>query len=235
VALAWDYSVASPTTSPFVRFVLIDYYSGDATIPAPVAIHWQGRTYFAFATDGSEENDVVVVYDKKNAFTVYENWRIKGFTKFRGRLTAIQDYALVELEAGYTDLGARIDGEARTGIIAGESLLALQDVEANLVGSNNAYSPDTNGAIEIVPMAGEDELDAVWILPVPPSPDKEISRVHGEPADEFDWSWGQAYSLVFRTSQQTTNNKAVADQQEVIQQVDLKLITADMSRNYTGK
>ncbi len=233
--LIWVYTVATPTVSPVVKFVLVEYFQGDNDIPRPVAVHWAGRTYFAFATNGAEENDTVVVYDKKNAFTVYKNWRIKGFTRFRGQLTAIQDYELVQLEVGNTDLGAVIKGHARTGVLAGDPILSIQDMEANLVGTQNQYFPDTEGALEIVPMGGEDELDTTWILPIPTSDSKEINRVHGIPPDGFDWAWGQAFSLVIRTSERTTTYVAVPDQQEVLQKLDLKLVAAKMGRNFEGK
>ncbi len=235
--LTWAYSVAVPTSTPSIRSVLVEFFLGVSNVPRPVGIHWMGRTYFAFATNGALENDTVLVYDKKNAFTVYEGWFIEGFTVFKNMLTAFQGYDLVQCETGTTDMGARIDGEAWLPTLAQENMFALQEVEANLEGSNNRFFPDANGNLEIVPMAGDDELPGLWTVPIHPSTSREIQRAHGVPVGDFQWSWGQAFSVRIRTSQQamSTGVAALTDQQEVIQQLDLKLVSANAGRNYTGK
>lgn len=237
ILLTWSYSVANPTVSPFVKSVLIEYFLGTVVAPRPVGIHWKGRTYMAYARNGQPENDVVVVYDKKNAFTMYEGWNIKGFFKFKGMLCSFQGYDLVELEAGSTDMGKRIDGTCRTGVIAGETTASLQEVQANVAGSLSQYYPNANGYVEIVPMAGDDELTGIWAVALPPSGTKEIRRSYGQMPAGFEWSWGQAFSMLIRTSKQllASGYAAQNDQQETIAELDLKLATATSGRNYVGK
>ena len=235
IVLRWVYSVAVPLVSPFVKSVEIDYFNGDLQLPRCVAMHWRGRTYFAFARKGADENDFVIVYDKKNAFTTYEGWSLKGMVKYRGMMVALQDYELVQLEVGATDLGNIVEAEARTGVLADGKIYCIRDMEGNIQSSANQRFTDTKGHLEIVPMAGDDELSGVWALPIATSDTKELLREFGTPVDGFKFKWGQAYSLIIRTSKQEGTYSAVIDQEEILQQLDLKLMQNELARNYTGK
>ncbi len=238
VSLTWDYSVALPLGTPSVKDVLIQYFLGAANSPRPVGIHWRGRTYFAFASVGATANDTVVVFDKGNAFTVYNGWQITAFMIFRGMLCAFQQYDLVQLEEGTTDLGAPIQCLVRTGTIAGENTVSLQDIKANVEGSNSHYFPNANGYAEIVPMAGDDELAGIWMVPLPPSKNLETRRIQGQPDENgFQWSYGQSYSLRIRTSQKAAGSQieALPDQQLNISQIDVALVAFAQGRNYAGK
>lgn len=237
VQMTWSYTVATPTQTPSIKDVLIDYFVGVAFSPRPVGIHWAGRTYFAYASNGAPENDTVVVYDKGNAFTLYTGWNITAFMIFRGMLCAFQDYEFVQLEVGFTDLGARIMPMVRTGVITGENTASIQEVKANVQGSQSSYYPNANGYVEIVPMAGDDEIGGNWVLPLPPSRTKESRRVQGIPVPAFQWAWGQAYSLIIQASEQdpSTGFAALSDQQMNISQIDVSLVAQAQGRNYTGK
>lgn len=234
--LKWIYSVAAPTVSPSLASVAVEYFGGSLTMARPGAFHWKGRTYFAFASEGSEENDVLVVYDKNNVFCLYEGWTIKGFARFKDMMVGLQDYELVQLEDGTTDLGALISAEAHTGTLASDPSNAIQEVWSNVEGSVSQFFPTSNGNIEIVPMAGDDELVAgTWAIPVPPSTKKELRRVAAKFVNAFSYAWGQAFSIAIRTSRQTGKYAPLVDQQESVAQLDLKITTATMGRPYTGK
>ena len=234
--LIWDYTVALPTESPRVSVVDVGYFLGVSTVPPVVAEHWEGRTYFSMAEAGETDNNILIVYDKKNAFTTYRGWRIKGMKKFRNFLTALQDYQLVKLEVGDTDLGNLIEGLARTGALASGSIVALDDFEANVSATVNEAFPGKSGFVKITPYKANDEGSYPWMLEIAENASGEMNRMHGTPLADFGWDWALVWSLEIKTSDETTGNfVASPNQQECIQKLDLSLLSTPVGREYTGK
>lgn len=236
ILLTWNYSVANPIVSPKLQVVDLAYYIGNNNIPRIVAEHWLGRTYFSVAQVGQSENNLVLVYNKKNTWELYTGWSIKGMKEFRGLLTALQGYDLVSLESGYSDLGKIIPGYARTGALSNGTLITLDDVQANVEGSVNQNHPTQDGYVKITPYAGEVAGNFPRMLAIPASATGEMSRQFGEPLADFGWDWGGVYSFEIKTSDETSGTFApYVQQQETIQSLSLKMIARTTGREYTGK
>ena len=83
---------------------------------------FEGRSFWALAENGQPENNIILVYDKKNAWGIFkgQGWGLKAIGIFRNQLVGMDGTTLVRLMTGTTDLGNLIVGKAITGYAGSE-------------------------------------------------------------------------------------------------------------------
>ncbi len=223
--LVWVYTLANPTTGPELDSVDVSYYLGQNTVPRVVAEHWLGRTYFFVAENGQPENNLVLVLQKNNSWTIFRGWNISGVCIFLGQFIGLQGYELVELLSGGLDRGAPIFSRVRPGTFATDSDLSLDDVSVNVSTAKNATA---DGALQVTPYAGNEVIaGGEWLTAIPKTAGlSEVRRVLGKPAGAFEYAWGNAYSLEIGTAP----NPVQRDQPERVMEVDLKLVATEPDR-----
>jgi hypothetical protein len=212
----WDYSVAAPTTSQYVDFVQIAYFLGTASNPRVVGWHWKGRTYWSVANVGSRQNTLVLCYQKNGRWTTYTGWSIKGTAEFLGKLVALQDFSLVQIEVGPKDLGNLIRTKARTGYIMDSATdKCVRDLHMNLQSYVNNSFPTKPGYMKLVPYGANTRLAADWVFPIPATPTIEPRQslgVYTQPS--FPFQYARAFAVEVLTSDETGAYAPVVDQQE---------------------
>lgn len=225
ITYTWNYSIASPTTSPYTAFVSVGYFLGASNLPRIVGIHYKSRTYWACAEDGATKNNVVLVYQKNNTWTKIYGWEIKSMFMFRDQLVGLEAYQFVRLESGATDLGALIVGKARTGYLMGYIDKMISAVQANVLSFVNNLFSNRPGWLKIIPyQAAEALTDGEWVVELPDSEVVEPRRILGEPTEDFSYSWARAFAVQVQTSEDTEGDWVpYLGQPEEIQEVALKL------------
>lgn len=226
LTLTWDYSVAAPTSFPYVEFVTVNYFLGTTEIPTIVGIHHAGRTRWSVSENGEVDNNLEIVYQKNNTWTTCPGRRISGYEIFRGDLVAFEDYTLIRMEKGTKWLGNLIRTLAVTGYIMNEPLdKYIRDLQASLLEYVNADFPTKSGWIKVVPVAaGVDLEEGAWYLPVPATAGEPFPRqVQGQmQPNSFIQAWARAMAIKIMTSDDEENFIPDVGQTEDIQALMLK-------------
>ncbi len=228
--LSWVYSVAVPTTSPKFDFVDIGYFLGNSNIPSVASIHFEGRTRWAVAQDGSAFNNLEVVYQKNSTWTTCPGRNIVAYAIFRSQLVAFVDYTLVRMESGVDWLGAPVVPRAISGYIMGASIdKFIRNLKANVMQYLNPDFPTKQGWWMIraiaagVPIPGSE-----WYLPIPATagPEQFPQQVSGNMLT-FVQKWARALAVEFTVSDDLVDHPPdpgqVLDVQEVL--LDLRSST----------
>ncbi len=225
--LIWINSTTAETTTPYVNFIDVGYYLGNPSNPRVVAEHWNDRTYWSLAVNGSVENNLVCVYQRDNTWTTYTGLRLSSLCKFRGDLVGLIGNDLVRLDTGYTDLGSPILGLAWTGYVLGSNTLkTIRSIHATVMSQVSLESGLPTGWIKVVPIQAETALIAAeWVFPLPGTAALEGRMVAGQPIDDFEFGWATSFSLQISTSDGTTGTFApVVDQSEVIKEIEMLIL-----------
>lgn len=227
ISFDWNYSTLTPT-SQYTDFVQIGYFSGSATLPRIVGWQWKGRTYWSVAEVGQTKNNLVVVYQKDNKWATYTGWSIKGTAEFLGKLVALQDFSLVEIEVGKTDLGNLIRFKARSGYIMDSSTdKCIRDMKFNLQSYVNNKFPTKSGYIKIVPYGANTRLPADWLLEIPATPTVEPRQSLGfVTTAAFPYQYARAFALEILTSDETGLYAPAVDQVANMAGLILKLFVS---------
>ncbi len=208
--LTWEYNLAdAPTESPFIDFVNVGYFLGDADIPRIVSVHHQGRTRWAVATRGNDENNLEIIYQKNNGWTTCPGRNIITYAKFRGDLVAFVGYELARMETGANWLGEIINGRAVTGYMMNDTQdKYIRDIAAAVTRYYNRDFPTKNGWVKIRPIAaGAPLTNAEWFIPIPATADTALfpKQVQGEMV-VFRQGWCRAFALEIMTSNEITGD-----------------------------
>jgi hypothetical protein len=233
--LVWD-DIQTQVT-PSIQFVDIAYLLGAISAPAPSAGFWEGRCYWALSNPGDTNNSFILVLDKKGAWTTYTGWPAKGLNVFRDQFVDIQGFEACYLETGNTDNGNPIVALARTGVISDGRLMGIEDIEANVSTTYDSNFPAKLGYVSIYPMQGDNMGVSPWILPLPSDPNTELQHSMAIPTVPMGRDWGKAFSMEIGTliNGQFAGYSAAVNQQEVIQQLEIKVLASVVGRNYAGK
>lgn len=203
VTLTWDNTIGSPNpgVSPKVDVVDVAYFQGSPNIPRIVAFHYANRTYWALAEAGQTYNNLVMVLQKNDNWTRYDNWRLDGMNVFRGAFVAIEDYSLIKIESGRMDLGSLITASARTGYILNDLAdKCLRDVHVNVASFVNQDQPARSGWMKIQPYGADRPLDAEWFFELPAAATPEPRQVRGQFEGDFPYAYARSFALEVSTS-----------------------------------
>lgn len=228
LALTWIYNSGQVSISPYTDFVEISYFSGLAKLPRVVAWHWKGRTFWAVAQVGNTANNLVLVYQKSGRWTSYTQWSIKGTAEFLGKLVALQNFELVQLETGSKDLGNLIRTRARTGTIMEDITdKCIRWANFNVEAWVNSAFPTKPGYMKLVPYSAGQRLAADWVfqLPAAAAPEPRQVKCNFSQAS-FPYQYARAMSLEVLTSDDTGNFAPVVDQVENMASVMLELFVS---------
>lgn len=226
LSLVWDYMISA--TPVYSEFVQIGYFTGSANLPRVVGWHWKGRTCWAVAEVGQARNNLVCVYQKSGKWTTYTGWRIKGTAEFLGKLVALQDYSLVQIETGNKDLGNLIRTKARTGYIMDSAQdKCIRDVKFNLQSYVNNNFPTKNGYMKLVPYGADTRLPADWVFPIPATPAVEPRQVLALPTQSsFPYQYARAFAVELLTSDDTGAYAPTVDQVESLAGLIMRLFVS---------
>lgn len=226
IVLRWVY--AESAVSPYVDFVGLGYFSGSVNVPRVVGWHWKGRTYWSVAELGQTKNNLVLVYQKNNTWTLYKGWSIKGTNEFLGKLVALQNFELVQLEVGNKDLGNLICTKRRTGyIMDDQSDKCIRYAHVNVSAFVNSRFPTKGGWMKLVPYAADQPLDANWMFEIPAGATTEPRQVLATPIDaSFPYQYARAFAIEVFTSDETGDYAPVVGQTEDLASLMLQLFVS---------
>lgn len=211
VNMTWNYTLGGPDAgniAPYVRFVNVSYFIGNADIPRILAIHHNGRTRWSVAHAGQQTNDLEIVYMKNNRWTTAPNRHIVTYALFRGDLVAFEDYTLIRMETGTNWQGNQIVTKAVTGYLMNDAEdKYIRQILASLMSYTNSNFPTKPGWIKVTPIAaGVPLTDAAWFIP--------ITATAGDPAPvqtkgemvSFTQGWARAFAFMIETSDDFTGD-----------------------------
>lgn len=199
----WDYSVAAPTETPSLEFVVIGYYVGDSSIPTVAAIHYKGRTRWSVARARSTENDLEIIYQKNNKWTTASDRRIISYAIFRGDLVCFEDYTLIRMEKAVAWNGRPVNWRAVTGYIMGsEQDKYIRDLQANVMEYQNPQFPTKQGWFVVTPIAaGVIIPNCGWFVPIPATAGIPYPKQVQGLMDPWTHGWARALALEFKVSE----------------------------------
>lgn len=225
----WVSTVAAPATSPTLAFVIVNYFFGRAVTPRVVGQHFDGRSLWSVAVNSLDENNFMVVYQRNNSWTTFEDWAIKGMAIFRNQLFALEFYQLVQLMVGDTDIGNLIKALLRTGYLMQDRRDKLMRTgDANMTSFTNSKFPNQNGALKVTPYK-RNTAGPSWGVIIPSTEEPVPVQQKMRPlSGVFDLdAWAREYAMQVETSQETSGNyMPTVSQKEDIHSLLLRIWTS---------
>lgn len=211
-------------SSPKLSFVNIKYYAGASVFTRIVGIHHEGRTRWSVSKSGSDANDLEIIYQTNNTWTLATGRRIVGYAKFLNDLVCFNDYQFGKMETGQRWFGESIKTKAVTGCIMHDTNdKYIRNIKANLMSYVNKDFPEKQGWMKITPIGGGADLAPVWFVPLEATLDESLPRQMQAVQDgAFKFGWARAFAFKIETSDDEVSYIADPDQTEELMSLIVK-------------